>query len=141
MKSDFGDEYLPKRATKGSAGYDFFSPVKMDCGPVNVGIAGYNIIDTGIHLEEGDLKEDEVMLIFPRSSYGFKYGFHLANTVGVIDSDYRDSIKVAFAIDHNLLNIRKGDRIAQGVIVKFGKLPNEIAPTDERTGGVGSTGV
>ena len=141
MISEYGDEYMPRRATKNSAGYDFYSPVDMNCTPINVGVAGYYKIDTGISLEDGDLQDDEVMLLFPRSSLGMKYGFSLANTVGVIDADYRDTIKLAFMIDHNILTIKKGDRIMQGVIVKFGKIPGEIAPADVRNGGIGSTGV
>lgn len=140
MKSDFGDDLLPRRATPGSAGYDFFFTNKLECYPLNVKAADrYYVIDTGIHLEEGDLQPDEVMLLVPRSSFGFKYGFYLANTIGVIDSDYRDSIKVAFNTEKSILNLKRGDRFMQGIIVKFGLLPQDRPIAEERTGGIGST--
>lgn len=147
MISEFGEEYLPKRATEHSAGYDFYSPRNIrDVSPVNIKTGEYYLVDTGIRLEDGDLADDEVMLIVPRSSLGFKYGFYLSNTVGVIDSDYRDTIKLAFNIEKDLFDIKKGDRIAQGIIVKYGTLgaaaglDREVKPTRKRRGGLGSTG-
>ncbi len=140
MKSDFGDDLLPRRATPGSAGYDFFFPKRLECFPLNVKASdSYYVVDTGIHLEEGDLQPDEVMLLVPRSSLGFKYGFYLANSIGVIDSDYRDSIKVSFNIEKSILNLKRGDRFMQGIIVKFGLLPQDHPIQNERTGGIGST--
>ena len=140
MISDFGAEFMPKRATRHSAGYDIVATCDMTAVPVNVALQGYYTMDTGLHLEDGDLREDEVMLILPRSSYGFKYGFRFANTVGVIDADYRDSIKMAFSVERGMLEIKKGDRIAQAIIVRYGRLPNEVEPVEERKGGIGSTG-
>ena len=141
MKSDFGNEYRPRRATDGSAGYDLVSPVDMHCTPVNAGVAGYYKIDTGLHLEDGDIRKKEAILILPRSGYGVKTGFYLANTMGLIDSDYRDSIKVFFNIRHGILDIKKGDRIAQFIIVPVGRLKDELPPSlRERRGGFGSTG-
>ncbi|MDR0943441.1 MAG: deoxyuridine 5'-triphosphate nucleotidohydrolase, partial [Ruminococcus sp.] len=72
----FDGVYLPKRATKGSAGYDFFAPE-------DITIPG--TIKTGIRVK---IKEGYVLCIFPRSGLGFKYGMSLSNTVGIIDSDY-----------------------------------------------------
>lgn len=74
---------LPKRATAGSAGYDFFSPVDFQLGP------GETIkIPTGIRAQ---MEPDWVLKIYPRSGLGFKYRLQLNNTVGIIDSDYFNS--------------------------------------------------
>lgn len=71
---------LPKRATKGSAGYDFFAPFTFKLTP------GETIkIPTGIRAE---MQEDWVLQIYPRSGLGFKYRLQMNNTVGIIDSDY-----------------------------------------------------
>ena len=71
---------LPRRATAGSAGYDFFAPFAFTLAP------GETIkIPTGIRAE---MKEDWVLQIYPRSGLGFKYRLQLNNTVGIIDSDY-----------------------------------------------------
>jgi dUTP pyrophosphatase len=145
MKCKFGDEYIPKRATPGSAGYDFFSPVKREIMPIEVkAVDEFQYIDTGVYLEDGDLAEDEVLLILPRSSFGMKYGFYLANGVGVIDSDYRDTIKVYFNTEKSILTLNKGDRFLQGIVVKTGtiggkKRAEEDTVRKKRRGGYGST--
>ncbi|HAV18707.1 MAG TPA: deoxyuridine 5'-triphosphate nucleotidohydrolase, partial [Erysipelotrichaceae bacterium] len=76
----YNDIKLPQRATKGSAGYDFFAPFDFTLKP-NETIT----IPTGIRCE---MDENRVLMIFPRSGLGFKYRMQLNNTVGIIDSDY-----------------------------------------------------
>ncbi len=71
---------LPQRATKGSAGYDFYTPVNVVLNP------GESVkIPTGIRVE---MEEDWVLKLYPRSGLGFKFRLQLNNTVGIIDSDY-----------------------------------------------------
>ena len=71
---------LPLRATAGSAGYDFFTPVSFTLAP------GEMVkIPTGVRVE---MAEDWVLCLYPRSGLGFKYRLQLNNTVGIIDSDY-----------------------------------------------------
>ena len=71
---------MPRRATSGSAGYDFFTPVEITLKP------GETIkVPTGIR---ANMEEGWVLQIFPRSSLGFKFRLQLNNTVGIIDSDY-----------------------------------------------------
>ena len=71
---------LPKRATKGSAGYDFFAPVGIVLAP------GETMkVPTGIRCE---MEYDWVLKLYPRSGLGFKYRLQLNNTVGIIDADY-----------------------------------------------------
>ena len=71
---------LPKRATRGSAGYDFFLPFDIVLKPKDS-----IIIPTGIRCQMND---EYVLQIFPRSSLGFKFRLQLDNVVGIIDSDY-----------------------------------------------------
>ena len=71
---------MPKRATKGSAGYDFFAPETFSLNPKET-----IKIATGIRAKIAD---GWVLAIFPRSGLGFKYRLTLDNTVGIIDSDY-----------------------------------------------------
>lgn len=80
IKEMYENLKLPRRATKGSAGYDFFAPFAFTLAP------GETIkIPTGIRAE---MKEDWVLQIYPRSGLGFKYRLQMNNTVGIIDSDY-----------------------------------------------------
>lgn len=132
------DIILPKRATKGSAGYDFFSPIGFSLAP------GETIkIPTGIRVL---LPPDKFLLIVPRSGLGFKYRVQLDNTVGVIDSDYSNSdneghIWIKITNDSNKgksLVINQGDAIAQGIILQYGKTDDDKTE-GLRNGGFGST--
>nr|MBO4517306.1 deoxyuridine 5'-triphosphate nucleotidohydrolase [Clostridia bacterium] len=127
---------LPKRATKGSAGYDFFAPETFSLLPKEtVKIA------TGVRAE---IKDGWVLMLFPRSGLGFKYRLTLDNTVGVIDSDYFNAdneghifIKMTNCGDKPL-TVEKGKAFAQGVFLPFGITVDDVSDK-ERTGGMGST--
>lgn len=124
---------LPRRATKYSAGYDIHSAVSAEIKP-----GEKYVIPTNTAVE---MDEDDVLLIFPRSSYAIKFGLELVNSVGVIDADYKDQIFICYRNTGNEpFFIKRGDRIAQGVFVKFLKTDDDNA-SGERDGGVGSTGV
>ena len=71
---------LPKRATTGSAGYDFYSPLSFTLAP-NETIT----IPTGVRVK---IDEGYLLSIYPKSGLGFKYRLQLDNTVGIIDADY-----------------------------------------------------
>lgn len=129
---------LPKRATVGSAGYDFYSPLDFSLAP------GETIkIPTGIRAE---IAEGWVLMLFPRSGLGFKYRMQLNNTVGIIDSDYFYSdneghIFIKITNDSNegkTVAVEAGQGFAQGLFMPFG-----ITEDDEvsavRNGGFGST--
>lgn len=129
---------LPKRATYGSAGYDFFSPIKFTLQP-NCTIK----IPTGIRCK---MEDGWVLKIYPRSGLGFKYRIQLNNTVGIVDEDYFYSdneghIFLKFTNDTNeakILKINAGDGIAQGIFVEYGiTLDDDV--TEIRNGGFGST--
>ena len=128
---------LPRRATAGSAGYDFVSPVETV-----IPAGGSALIPTGIRAE---MEPGWVLALFPRSSLGFRYGVRLSNTAGIIDSDY------AFAKNegHIMVELRnpsdapvvigRGERFCQGVFLPYGTA-EEHDDFAERSGGFGSTG-
>ena len=134
LKADINsDVCLPKRQTAGSAGYDFYAPKDIILKPNSyTGLFGTGII--------ADIEPGWVLLLFPRSGLGNK-GVRIANTVGVIDSDYKLEIKCNLVNDSNdEIVISKGDRYMQGVFVQFGKVFGDQPLLEDRVGGLGSTG-
>lgn len=131
-----GDIPLPRRATAGSAGYDFICPAEVTLAPGEA-----LTIPTGVRCE---MQPGWVLMIFPRSGLGFKHQVRLANTVGVIDSDYfhaanEGHIMVRIVNGPNALTLAKGERFCQGVFLPHGLAEEDEVLTD-RTGGFGSTG-
>ena len=128
---------LPKRATKYSAGYDFYSPFTFTLN------SGETIkIPTGIRAK---MREDYVLMLFPRSSLGFKYRLQLDNTVGIIDADYYNSdneghifVKLTNDSKDKVLEVKTGDAICQGIFINYG-ITEDDDVTDVRNGGFGST--
>lgn len=132
----YEDIKLPKRATIGSAGYDFFAPYDF-----TLASGGTIKIPTGIRAR---ISDGWVLMMFPRSGLGFKYRLQLNNTVGIIDSDYYYSdneghilVKVTNCGDKTL-TVAKGQGFAQGIFVPFG-ITEDDNVTDIRNGGFGST--
>lgn len=128
---------LPKYATDGSGCFDFFCIEDFNIGP------RYSYtVSTGLAFE---IPKDHVMLLFSRSGHGFKDDLRLANCVGVIDSDYRGELKIKVTSDsnHKWRYFKRGDRIAQGMVIKFDKVVfkelEELSETDRGEGGFGST--
>lgn len=129
---------LPMRATSGSAGYDFYSPVsfRLESGK------GMKI-PTGIRVK---IEDGWVLSIFPRSGLGFKYRMQLDNTVGIIDSDYYGAaneghIMIKFTNDSNTdktIELEEGNAFAQGIFTEFGITYDDEASA-KRNGGFGST--
>ena len=137
-KCEYSDISLPQRSTKNSAGYDFKSPIEFELKP------GESIkVPTGIKVA---MENDEYLMIFVRSSMGFKYNIRLCNQVGIVDSDYYNNpdneghmyVKIQNE-GTEVLKINKGDRFAQGIFNKYYLVDDDIA-TEDRTGGFGSTG-
>jgi len=109
-------------------------------------VGGRFAVPTGIAIEPiFDCEENYVGLVFSRSGLGAKFGVTLANSVGVIDSDYRGEVKVTlinrgeapFTVSH-------GDRIAQIAFfpiaaAKFIEV-QALGETERGAGGFGSTG-
>jgi len=129
---------LPKRATRGSAGYDFYAPFSFSLPPVTT-----IKIPTGIRVK---MDEVWVLKIYPRSGLGFKFRLQLNNTVGIIDSDYFYSdneghIFIKLTNDSNegkTVDVQEGTGFAQGIFLEYG-----ITVDDDcdgvRNGGFGST--
>ena len=136
---DENDIIYPKRSTNGSAGYDIFSTETFTLKP-----GESKIVKTGLNVLLG---WNMVLMIYPRSGLGFKYKVQLANTVGVIDSDYILSdnyghimIKLVNDGDKDL-TIMKGDAFAQAVCTDyFISDDDETVEKAIRNGGFGSTG-
>lgn len=133
------DIILPKRGTKGSAGYDICSPLSFELKP-NEEIMIFTDVKAYMQL-------DEVLKLYVRSSMGMK-GLFLKNTVGIIDSTYYSNKSNDGNIGMKLVNkgddiikINSGERIAQGIFVKFLTVDGDSDDDlEERIGGYGSTG-
>ena len=131
--------HLPIRADVRSAGYDFFSKETVEIKP-NEQHAFYTDV-------KAYMLPNEVLYIFPRSSYGIKKGLMLSNTTGVIDSSYYGNfandgniIIVLKNVSHETVTIEKGDRIAQGVFMQYLTTDDDLSISLERRGGIGSSG-
>jgi len=130
---------LPTRSSKYSAGYDIHTPQAFVLEP------GESI---QLNLKiKARIKSNEVLLIVPRSSVGFKYGIQLWNTTGVIDSDYYNNPDNEGCIHAKLINnglkvweVNVNDRILQAIFVRYDITEDDEA-TQQRNGGIGSTGV
>ena len=138
LHTEYDNIKLPKRATTGSAGYDFFSPFDFELR------AGETIkIPTGIRVF---LDDDKFLAVYPRSGLGFKYRMQLDNSVGIIDSDYVQSdneghIFIKLTNDTHegkTVTIKAGEAVAQGIITQFFKTDDDKADAI-RNGGFGST--
>lgn len=128
---------LPRRSSVGSAAYDFYAGESK-------------------HFRHGDsytfwtnvkahMNEDEVLLIVPRSSMGIK-GWRLKNTIGVIDASYADNPSndgnIGICLEYcgeGESGIDAGDRIAQGIFIKY-LITDDDVTRETRTGGFGSSG-
>ena len=138
IKNVYDSIKLPKRATSGSAGYDFYTPVAITLEP------GKTVkVPTGIRAK---MEDNWVLKLYPRSGLGFKYRLQLNNTVGIIDSDYYYSdneghIFAKITNDSNVgktVEIAEGTGFMQGIFIEYGiTLDDDV--TDVRNGGFGST--
>lgn len=138
MEKIYGEIRLPKRATAGSAGYDFFAPAAVTLSPGETAK-----IPTGIRVW---MEPEWVLKCYPRSGLGFKFRLQLNNTVGIIDSDYYYSdnegqIFAKITNDSNegkTVELKAGDGFMQGIFVEYGiTLDDDV--TEVRNGGFGST--
>ena len=140
IKEIYDNIKLPKRATTGSAGYDFFAPVDIVLEP------GETVkIPTGIRVK---IEDGWVLKCYPRSGLGFKFRMQLNNTVGIIDGDYAYSdneghIFAKITNDSNenkVLSLDAGTGFMQGIFVEYG-ITYDDNSNEIRNGGFGSTGM
>ena len=134
----YEDIRQPKRATSGSAGYDFYAPYAFKLE------AGESIkIPTGIRVL---LDNDKFLAIYPRSGLGFKYRLQLDNTLGIIDSDYSGSDNEGHIFakitndthEGKTVLVKAGEAFAQGIIQQYFMIEDDDAD-GIRNGGFGST--
>ena len=140
IKEIYDNIKIPARATEGSAGYDFCTPVDFELK------SGETVkIPTGIRAR---IDNGWVLAVFPRSGLGFKFRLQLDNTVGIIDADYYNSdneghifIKVTnCSYEDKTVSVKAGGGFAQGIFLPFG-ITEDDNVTEVRNGGFGSTGV
>lgn len=135
------DFSLPKRSTKNSAGYDFFNPERVEIPPYKIGDNPV-MVKTGV---KAYMMDDEVLLLYNRSSNPKKKKLVIPNSVGVIDSDYYNNEdnegEMAFTF-YNLSDetvvLEKGDKLGQGLFQKY-LLTDDDSADGVRNGGFGST--
>ena len=132
---------LPIRKTKYSAGYDIEAAEDVIIPSFKKGM-NPTLVKTGI---KAYMQDDEMLLLYNRSSNPKKKGLILANSVGVVDKDYYGNpnndghIMFAFYnIKEEDVEIKKGEAIGQAIFQKFFVTDNDIAQ-GERIGGFGST--
>lgn len=134
----YSDIKLPRRATSGSAGYDFFSTLDFKLAPGETAT-----VPTGVRAR---IDDGWVLCLYPRSGLGFKFRLQLNNTVGIIDSDYYNSdneghIFIKITNDTNTgktVEISRGDGFVQGIFTPYGITVDDNA-AGVRNGGFGST--
>lgn len=133
------DEYnLPKRSTKYSAGYDFESIIDFTLKPGEI-----KKIPLGIKIA---MNSDEMLMLVNRSSIGFKHNVRLTNQIGIFESDYYNNKSNEGHAWLSLQNhgqkdfiVKKGDKICQGIFVKFLTVDHEEEIKEVRQGDIGST--
>lgn len=138
MRPSYDAIKLPQRSTDGSAGYDFVLPIT-----VNAVEDVYYTVPTGIRFVVEDNDPDVFLMCVPRSGLGFKNGFRLINTAGIIDRDYWRSdnqghIMCKFSVENGIF-LEAGKAFMQGIIVPYLTVENDKPKEIKRNGGFGST--
>ena len=133
----YEDVKLPVYATEGAACFDIY---------------GYDIVDAGDNTEtystglKFEVPVGQVLKVYSRSGHGFKKDIRLANSVGIIDSDYRGELLVKLTCDDStkgFVDVRKGERIAQAMLEPVERVEfvdvSELSGTVRGSNGFGST--
>lgn len=130
---------LPTRNDKGSAGYDFYTPIDLVIEPGEKIIFKTNI--------KAQMEQDEMLMLHVRSSIGIKRHLILSNCTGIIDSTYYNNADNEGNIMGALYNygnttqtIKAGERVMQGIFVKYLTTDDDKPVNENRIGGVGSSG-
>ena len=130
---------LPTRNDKGSAGYDFYAPYSFTIQPHDAFIFKTNI--------KAQMEEDDVLLLYVRSSIGIKRQLMLCHGTGVIDATFYNNPDNEGNISCALYNygdeaqtINAGERVMQGVFSKYLLTDDDKPLNKTRTGGIGSSG-
>ena len=139
LKKVYNDFSLPKRSTKGSAGYDFFFPLW------DTSLSSHTSIEIPTGIKVKILRDDYWLGIFTKSSLARDYHIRLRDMVSVIDADYYNSEECEGHIFIELVNesdkvfrIKHNTKYAQGIFMEFGKIVGDNTQ-NIRKGGYGST--
>lgn len=138
IKQLHSDAKIPQYQTLGAAGFDLHAleDYKLSAGE-------RVLVKTGLAFE---LQIGFELQIRPRSGLALKNGISVLNAPGTIDSDYRGEVGVLL-INHSKEDfaIKKGDRIAQGVVARYERVEfevcEELGESARGAGGFGSSGV
>lgn len=134
----------PARATEGSAGYDFFITKDISLRP-----GEECVIHTLIRCK---IKRGWALFILPKSGLGFTYKVMLANTIGLIDEDYYNTVNDEDSNEghimiklvntgNKIMTLEAGKKFCQGVFLMYGITEDDDLDEKEiRNGGFGSTG-
>lgn len=132
------DVVIPRRETLYSAGYDIAAIETVEIKPQDI-----VLVSTGL---KAYMPEDEVLKIYLRSSIPKKKGLLMANSVGIIDSDYYNNenndghiMIPLYNFSKRLVIINKGEKIAQGIFTKYLLSDNDNPNNQIRKGGFGSS--
>ena len=130
---NYDELILPKRGTKYSAGYDFYSPISFTLMP-----GERKVIPTGIKV---CMEDNEFLAIYVRSSLGFKWDVRMCNQVGIIDADFYNNADneghMWFALQNHgdkAFVVKKGQGFGQGIFMKYYTVDDEEEVESERTG-------
>ncbi|CAN5871618.1 dUTP diphosphatase [soil metagenome] len=132
------DMPVPRPAQFGDAGADLRATESISLKPGQRALVG-----TGLALA---IPHGFAGFVQPRSGMAIKRGLGLLNSPGLIDSGYRGELKViVINLDpENMLEIERGDRIAQLVILRVPEViyeeVDELSVSERGAGGFGSTG-
>ena len=133
---------LPSYETPGAAGFDLRAAVPVD-GPMHLGPGDRVLVPTGFMFE---IERGYEVQVRPRSGLALKHGISVANSPGTVDADYRGEVKVLLInLGAGDFAVRRGDRIAQGVLASVPQADFEeaeaLGDTARGAGGFGSTGI
>ncbi len=135
----YDDAIVPAYQTDGAAGFDFYAHINE---PYTMQPGEIKDFGTGIGVE---IPNGYELRLSSRSGLAFKNHISLLNGIGVIDSDFRNEIRVLLKnFGDDAFTIEPGMRIAQGVVTKYEQVEfeevSELSKTG-RSGGFGSTGI
>ena len=135
-KELYAEYALPSRKTENSSGYDYSAIEGFEILPGEI-----KKIPTGYKVK---MQSDEMLMVFVRSSMGFKYNVRLTNQVGIVDCDFYNNPENeghmwVMLQNHGdkVFKINKGDAYAQGIFVKYLTCGEKV--DTKRVGGYGST--